>query len=181
MKKLTTILSLIILAVVITSCSNKKSLQGYLVDSQEKKGFITVDVPSSILQLKSDNVSEDVKATLKSIRKINVVAMPIKGHEDTYEAEKNKIKDILKNSDYKSLMRMSDKGMKMNLYYTGSEDAIDEVIAFGYGDKAGVGIARILGEDMNPAKIIEMMKNVRIDGDAVDLKGFSAIFESAKK
>ena len=177
MKNITKVLSLLLLVLMITSCKNEKSLQGYLVESQEKTGFITVDIPTSFLQLKSEDVSEDVKATLKSIRKVNVVALPIKGNEAAYEVEKATLKELFKdNKEYKSLMSMKAKGMHVNLYYTGDTDSIDEVIAFGYGKDAGVGVARLLGDDMNPAKIIEMMNSIKIDGDNVNLKQFSAIF-----
>ncbi|ARV05612.1 hypothetical protein BTO04_02370 [Polaribacter sp. SA4-10] len=178
MKKTTKILSLLLLVLMITSCKNEKSLQGYLVESQEKNGFITVDIPTSFLQLKSDDVSEEVKATLKSIRKVNVVALPIKGNEAAYEVEKTTLKNIFTdNKEYKTLMSMKAKGMKVNFYYTGDTDSIDEVIAFGYGKEAGVGVARLLGDNMNPAKIIEMMNNIKVDGDNFDLKQFSAIFK----
>ncbi|ARV14206.1 DUF4252 domain-containing protein [Polaribacter sp. SA4-12] len=178
MKNITKILSLLLLVLMITSCKNEKSLQGYLVESQEKTGFISVDIPTSFLQLKSDDVSADVKATLKSIRKVNVVALPIKGNEAAYEVEKATLKELFKdNKEYKSLMSMKAKGMHVNLYYTGDTDSIDEVIAFGYGKEAGVGVARLLGDNMNPAKIIEMMNNVKIDGDNVNLEQFSAIFK----
>ncbi|KGL63505.1 DUF4252 domain-containing protein [Polaribacter sp. Hel1_85] len=178
MKNITKILSLLLLVLMITSCKNEKSLQGYLVESQEKTGFITVDIPTSFLQLKSDDVSDEVKATLKSIRKVNVVALPVKGNEKAYEIEKATLKELFKdNKDYKSLMTMKAKGMHVNLYYTGDTDSIDEVIAFGYGKEAGVGVARLLGDDMNPAKIIEMMNSVKIDGDNVGLEQFSAIFK----
>lgn len=178
MKKTTKILSLLLLVLMITSCKNEKSLQGYLVESQEKNGFITVDIPTSFLQLKSDGVSEEVKATLKSIRKVNLVALPIKGNEAAYEVEKTTLKNIFTdNKDYKTLMSMKAKGMNVNLYYTGDTDSIDEVIAFGYGKEAGVGVARLLGDNMNPAKIIELMNNIKVDGDNVGLKQFSAIFK----
>ena len=69
--------------------------------------------------------------------------------------------------------------MNIKVYYTGNTDAINEVIAFGYGDKNGVGVARLLGENMNPAKIIEMMNSVKMDenSDALQniMKGFSGI------
>ncbi|PWG04425.1 DUF4252 domain-containing protein [Polaribacter aquimarinus] len=179
MRKITKILSLLLLVLMITSCKNEKSLQGYLVESQEKTGFITVDIPTSFLQLKSDDVSDEVKATLKSIRKVNVVALPIKGNETTYQVEKDKLKSIFKdNKDYKSLMSMKVKGMNIKLYYTGNTDSIDEVIAFGYNDKAGVGVARLLGDNMNPAKIIEMMNNIKVDADDINLGQFKAIFNS---
>jgi hypothetical protein len=178
MKNITKIGALLLLVFMITSCKNEKSLQGYLVESQEKTGFITVDIPTSFLQLKSDAVSDDVKATLKSIRKVNVVALPIKGNEAAYEIEKATLKSIFKdNKEYKSLMSLKAKEMHVNLYYTGDTESIDEVIAFGYGDEAGVGVARLLGDNMNPAKIIEMMNNIKFDKDNLELEKFSAIFK----
>ena len=178
MKNITKIGTLLLLVLMITSCKNEKSLQGYLVESQEKSGFITVDVPTSFLQLKSDAVSDEVKETLKSIRKVNVVALPIKGNEEAYEVEKTKLKSIFKNNEeYKSLMSLKVKGMHINFYYTGNTESIDEVIAFGYGKEVGVGVTRLLGDNMNPTKIIKMMNNVKFDKDNLDLESFSAIFK----
>ena len=178
MKKLTTILSIFVVVLLMSSCKNEKSLQNYLVESQEKTGFISVDIPTTFLQLKNDDVSDEVKETLKSIRKVNVVALPIENNEASYEVEKAKLKSIFKgNDDYKSLMSMKVKGMNVSLYYTGNTESINEVIAFGYSKKAGVGVARLLGDNMNPAKIIEMMNSVKIDGDNIGLEQFSAIFK----
>ncbi|WP_405604632.1 DUF4252 domain-containing protein [Polaribacter sp. Asnod1-A03] len=178
MKTLVKVFSLFSIILMLTSCKNEKSLQGYLVESQEKTGFITIDVPASILQLKSDDVSKEVKETLESIRKVNVVALPIKDNKEAYEIEKAKLKNIFKdNEDYKSLMTLKAKGMHVNIFYTGNTDSIDEIIAFGYGEKAGVGVARLLGEDMNPAMVIEMINNVKLDENSIDLEKFSAIFK----
>ena len=177
MKNLKTILSLFVVVLIMTSCKKNASLQGYLVESQEKQRFITVDLPVSFLELKNEDVSEDIKQTIKSIRKINLVGLPYKGNEEAYEVEKEKLTAILSNTNYKSLMRMNVKGMKVNLYYTGDSDAIDEVIAFGYSKEAGVGIARLLGENMNPGKIIEMMQNVKMTADKLNLGQFNAVFK----
>ena len=70
---------------------------------------------------------------------------------------------------------MKAKGMNVKVYYTGDTDAIDEVIAFGYNKEAGVGVARLLGENMNPAKIIEMMNSVNMDEGG--LKGLTGMFK----
>jgi len=179
MKKLTIILASIFLAFSFTSC-NEESLQSYLVKSQEKKGYITFDVPASILQIKSDKVSEETKETLSSLKKINIVAMIFNDNSEELLAEKTKIETILKNDDYNSLMRFTEKNIKVNLFYTGSGDTIDEVIAFGYAADKGVGIARILGDKMNPAKIMKMMNDIKLDSNGISLDQFSALF-SAKK
>ena len=162
---------------MICSCKNEKTLQEYFVESQEKTGFIAVDIPTSFLQLKSEDVSDDIKITLKSIRKISVVALPFKGKEDMYDKEKAKLKSVFKdNKEYKTLMSMKAKGIHATIFYKGNTTSIDEVIVFGYGKKAGVGVARLLGNNMNPAKIIKMMSTVKIDTKNLNLEQFSAIF-----
>lgn len=159
---------------LLTACNQSQSLQSYLVKSQEKKGFMNIDIPSSFLQFKSPDVSEKVKNTLKSIRKINLIGLPYLNNEADYENEKKTIKEILTNSNtYKNLMRMDMKGMKVTLYYSGSSDSIDEVIAFGYSNKVGVGIARVLGEDMNLSEIIKMMKYIKMDPSQLNLNKFN--------
>ena len=70
---------------------------------------------------------------------------------------------------------MKTKGMNVKIYYTGDTDSIDEVIAFGYNKEAGVGVARLLGENMNLAKVIEMMNSINIDGDNIE-KSFGSFF-----
>ena len=176
-KKTIQIFAFCCLSVVLFSCNNNKSLQTYLVESQDKAGFIAVDIPTSFLELKKDDASEEVKETLKSIRKVSVVALPYKGNEESYETEKNNIKAIFKdNDDYTNLMMMKVKGMNMNVFYTGETDAIDEVIVFGYGEKAGVGIARLLGDDMDIGKIMGTLNELKVNPDNLNLKQFSAIF-----
>ena len=181
MKKLTKICALVFIVFFASSCKNEKSLQSYLVDTSGKEGFYTGDLPiSSVLSAKAD-VSDDVKETMKSIKKINIAFFPKTADNlEAYKTEKAKLKNIFTdNDDYKSLMSMKSKGMNIKVYYTGNTDAINEVIAFGYGDKNGVGVARLLGENMNPAKIIEMMNSVKMDenSDALQniMKGFSGI------
>jgi hypothetical protein len=180
MKKITTILVAFILAFSFTSCK-EESLQGYLVKSQEKSGFITFDVPASILQIKSDDVSAATKATLNTLKKINVVALPVNdGNSAEIAAEKAQLDKIFKGTAYKSLMRFTHSGIKINLMYTGNGDEIDEVIAYGYSDKMGVGIARILGDNMNPSDIMKMMNEVRLDAGNMNLSQFGAIFNQQK-
>ena len=72
-------------------------------------------------------------------------------------------------------MAMKAQGMNVKVYYSGDTDAIDEVIAFGYNKDTGVGVARLLGENMNPAKVIEMMNSVNMDGS--NLNGLTAMFK----
>ena len=176
MKKLTTICSLVFLVMFASACKNEKSLQSYLVESSGKDGFYTGDLPvGSLLTAKAD-VSDEVKETIKSVKKINVVFLR-KTDDNTadYEAEKAKLKNIFTSDEYKSLGSIKAKGMNVKVYYTGNTDSLDEVIAFGYSKEVGVGVARLLGQNMNPAKVIEMMNSVKMDAN--NLESFSTIFK----
>lgn len=177
MKKYIYVSIFLLLVLLASSCQQKTTLQEYLVQSQDKNGFITIDVPTSFLQLKSKDVSQEVKATLKSIRKINVVALPVKENLKAVKVEKEILKNIFTDTKkYKTLMSMKVKEMSVHIYYIGKTAAIDEVIAFGYGEKYGVGIARLLGKNMNPSNIIAMLNKLKIDSDRLNLEQFSAIF-----
>lgn len=176
MKKLL-IYSLLLVAFVTVSCKNE-SLQTYLVESQEKEGFITFDLPASVLQLSLDKASEEDKKAYESIKKINITGVPYKNLDETsYEAEKERLKSILKKSSYKELMKFKKDGANAAIYYSGDADAIDEIIAFGYGKEMGVGVARILGENMNPSQILQMVQKAKIDAGNLDLKQFKKIFD----
>ena len=174
MKKTHYFFTLLLLVALLNSCSQEQSLQSYIVESQEKPGFMAVDLSSSFIQFKTSDVSEDLKETLNSIRKINLIGLPYQKDSSNYENEKETIRTILKNSEtYKNLMKMNFEGMNVNLYYTGKTDSIDELILFGYSKEVGVGIARVLGEDMNLGNIMKMMEYIKMDPEMLNLKQFN--------
>lgn len=174
MKKLV-IYSMLLIAFVTVSCKTE-SLQSYLVESQDKEGFMSFDLPASALQLSMDKASEEDKKAYESIKKINVTGVPYKNlDEASYETEKERLKSILKKSNYKELMKFKKDGANAAIYYLGEADAIDEIVAFGYGKGMGVGVARVLGENMDVNKIMGMMQKANFDAGNVDLKQFKMI------
>lgn len=170
--KINIFISLLLIVFLASSCKNEKSLQKYLVETSGKEGFMTGDLPvSSLISAKAD-VSDEIKETMKSVKKINMVFLAkTPKNQAMYEAEKNTLKNIFTNKDYKSLGRMNAQGMNINIYYTGKTDSLDEVIAFGYSNEVGVGVARLLGENMNPAKILEMLNSISIDENSIQSIG----------
>ncbi len=176
MKKITTLIVAFVVALSFTSCT-EDSLQSYLVESQEKAGFLTFDVPASLLQLKTDDVSAETKATLKTLKKINIVALPSSADNSAaVEAEKAQLDKIFKGAAYKSLMRFNHEDIKIQLFYTGDAEAIDEVVAYAYAANKGIGVARILGDNMNPSDIMKMMSEVKFNSKGVDFSQLSALF-----
>lgn len=179
MKKLY-IVTAVLITLLCSSCK-QESLQGYIVESQDKKGFSHISIPTDIFQFVTNAVSEEEKAAYASIRKINVTGLLSENASDeAVTIEKEKLKSIFKNSDYKKLIEFKKDGMKATIYYTGETDAIDEIIAFGYGNEVGVGVARILGDNMNPNAVINMLKNTKLDTDNINLSQFKMIFDKVK-
>lgn len=158
MKKVYQIISML-LVVVISSCASEQSLQEYYVDSSENPSFLQFDIPSSILNLKNADITSEQKEALKSLKKLNILAFKKSdANASEFEMERTKIKGILKNNDFVELMKMNTPYGKATIKYLGDEDAIDEVIIYGDNKEKGFAVIRVLGDDMNPANIVQLIE-----------------------
>ena len=171
------ITALILGSLLLSSCNSKPSLQEYLVDKQEDDAFIKVDLATSLLYAEEDKLSIEQKEVLKTVKKINVVAYPIKGNEAEYTIERKKIQAILSQEKYQTLMTMGSNKQGMSLKYVGEEEAIDEMIVFGNDSNKGFIVFRLIGKDMKPEDMIRMIETM--DKDNVNLsalEGLEALF-----
>jgi len=161
MKKVILILvGLFITGGIFTSCNNDPSLQEYYVEKQESNNFIVLDLPASIINLK-DDVSPETKETISSFKKLNILAFKINSsNSEEYNIESSKVKKILKNKKYNELVRVKYQNANIILKYQGKDDAIDEFIFFASDDSKGFALARIMGDNMNPEKIMKLMQNL---------------------
>lgn len=171
MKKISiNIIGLVILASLIFSCTNEKSLQQFIVNQQEKTDVISLDIPVSLLAIKEELQDADDIETLKSIKKANILAYQIKDSSKTrYQADKKHLKEILKGDKYGELVRMGKGNKGAKVYMVGEEHAIDELIVFANDDALGWLVLRILGDDMEPEKIMKLMQKVDMENSDFDL------------
>lgn len=156
------------------SCDNKTTLQEYYVENQNNRQFLALDIPSSLLTGSNSRLNPEQKATLETIKKVNLMAFPL--NEETkasFEEEKERLTAILQDDKYHTLMKYGGGSRKAELYYTGEEDAIDEFIVFGSDDEKGFGVARVLGEDMEPEALIKLLKSFE-EGD-LDIEGLQSL------
>ena len=167
-------ISFIAISLLTLACNNEKTLQKYYIENQEDSKFISLDIPTSLFT-KVDNLEPEQRETLESVSKINVLAYPLKEENESFDAEKAELEEILSNDKYQLLMKYGSNDRKAALYFTGEEDAIDEIVAFGYDSERGMGVARILGKDMNPQKIMELIKSM--DGEDINIEGLKGFAE----
>jgi hypothetical protein len=162
----------IIVGLLAISCSNKPTLQKYFVEHSESSDFIAVDLAPSIINTEKISLTESEKEALNSFEKLNILAFQKDSLSDVkYKAESDKVKTILKNEDYEQLMRFGNTKNGGSIYVVGNEDVIDEFVLFASGEEQGFVIARILGDNMNPNNILNLLEVLRkADLDLEQLK-----------
>ena len=161
---------LVLLSLGLVSCNNETSLQEFYVENQNSQQYLAFDIPASLLTGENSKLTAEQKATLETIKKVNVLGFPLKEESKAaYEAEKEKLSNILKQDKYQQLMRYGGGTRKAELYYLGTEDAIDELVIFGSDDEKGFGIARVTGDKMDPEAMIRLLKSFE-EGD-LDVAG----------
>jgi hypothetical protein len=166
-------ISLLFIVLGLVSCT-EKSLQKYLVEKQDDEHFVKMDLAASLLQGAENNFSEEETKTLSTIKKVNVVAYPISnGDTINFEKERTDIKAILAQEQYKELARINNDHWDVTLKYTGEEDAINEVIIFGSDEKRGFAVFRVLGKNMRPDQILNLLQTA--DKKDLDFSKFGSL------
>ncbi len=173
------IIGLSFAALSLVSCNDGSSLQRYLVDKQDDDKYLKIDIATSLLESEDADFTEEQREILNTIKKVNVVAYPVKGENAaSYEAERAELKKILDNEKYKLLGKISSNGGNLTMKYLGEEDAIDEVIVFASDKERGFAVFRLLGENMKPGQMLKLMNSIDSgDLDVSALKGIGDMFK----
>ena len=175
--KILTVNVLVLLFMV--SCNTKPSLQKYYVENQENTAFKALDIPASIVTFDEMKLTEEQKKAYKSVKKLNFLGLEhTSDNTAMYEAEKKKVKEILADESYKTLMRFGSGKQGVIVKYLGTETEIDEVIVFGNDKTKGFGIIRVIGDDMNPKNMVSLVEAMRTaDVDDSQLKEIFNFFK----
>lgn len=166
------------IVLLLTSCKSDPSLQKYFVENSENKDFVSMDIAPSILNLDKTKLSLSQTEALKSFDKMNVLAFKITDkNKAQFEIERAKVTAILKDEKYQQLMKFGSGKEGASVSFVGTDDKIEEFVLFGNQKTTGFAVVRILGKDMNPTSILEMisaMKESKLDME--QLKPLAALF-----
>lgn len=143
---------------MLVSCNTEPTLQQYFVENTESKDFIALDLTTDILKLNKAEISTDENAALETLKKMNILAFKAdEKNPAKFEAERAKIKTILKNEKYQELIKVNSGKEGGAVYFVGKDDAIDEFVLFANKNDAGFAVVRVLGKDMSPTSIMTML------------------------
>lgn len=147
-----------VLVATLHSCNQNASLQTYFVDNQEQPNFLSIDAPVSMLNIDQSKLTEDQKQAYNSVQKLNMLAYKKDSiNNSDYNAELAKITTILKDKKYVELMRGGNSvDGKFTVKYIGADDDIDEFIVFGSANNMGFAVVRVLGDNMDPNKLMTL-------------------------
>ena len=156
MKKILLLVSVVML---LCSCEDKPSLQKYFVENTESSKFIAVDLAPSIIKTDKMALSETEIAALKSFEKMNILAFRTDSANSVgYEEEIKEVKTILKDESYQQLMKAGSGNDGAAIYFVGDDDEhIEEFVVLVGKKENGFAVVRVLGNDMNPTHIMNML------------------------
>ena len=186
----------LLIAAVLTSCGyGGETLQGYYVVNQEAPNFISVDIPVSFVDLDDAQLTDVQREAYESIDKLNMLGYrKSDDNVEDYKTELAKVQTILKDERYQELFRGGNSSDgKIIVKYIGTDTTIDELIIFGAMNETGFGIIRVLGNNMEPAKIMKLgdvvnqmssdenvvedfMQFFRPGGSGSEIEDFSEVF-----
>lgn len=148
----------IALSLLLSGCNSEPSLQKYFVESSEKKEFIALDVSPSIINLDKTKMTAEQKTALASFDKMNILAFKADStNKAEYDVESQKVTQMLKNEKYQELMKVGSGKDGASVSFVGDEDHINEFVLFAKRKENGFAVVRILGNDMNPNNIMNMI------------------------
>lgn len=179
MKTIKIIISAFLLVTLSMSCTQKETLQSYFVKHQESPNFMSLDIPLSILDIDQAELNEEQKEAYESINKLNMLGYSLKeGNEKEFNNEIKQVKTILDDKKYEELMRAGNStDGKIVVKYIGSDSKIDELIVFGTMNNKGFAIVRVLGDDMEPLKILKLGNVAQgINAEESQIKSFVEFF-----
>ncbi len=159
---------MVILVVTLQSCNQDTSLQTYYVDNELAPGFSSLDIPTSMLKIDETKLTESQKIAHKSIEKLSILGfVGDENNKATMDTEVAKLKAILKDPKYEELMRGGNSSDgKFVIKCIGDGEDVDEFILFGNSNEQGFVVVRVLGDDMNFGKMMELAST--FDEDTFD-------------
>lgn len=170
----------IFLCLCLAGCNSEPSLQKYFVENTENKNFMALDVSSSILNVDQAKLSLEQKEALQSFEKINILAFKRNPNNTAeFETERAKLNGILKNPKYQQLMKFGSGKEGASVSFVGTDEHIEEFVLFANQKESGFAVVRVLGNDMNPTHIMNMMSVLQ--QSKIDLDQLKPLEELLKK
>ena len=165
---------------VFLGCQSS-DLDLYFVDHQEQEDFITLDIPKTIISMEGRDLTTRQLDAYESVEKLNILMFKSDSTNlDQLHTEVVALNTIFKDSKYEQLMKFGGfKEADVKLMINGDDDnALDEMVFFGYMPSTGMAVVRVLGDDMKLEDIMSLAPVIKnADLSSLDLEPIKAFFQ----
>ena len=163
------------LVVFMFSCQPSMTLQRYFLESQENADFTLIEIPASLLSASLEDLTPEQKTIFSSLRKVSVLMYRNSEKKEFITSQQSLINSFLKSDGFEALVSARMKGeAQASILIRGEVDQIDEAVFFGFAEGEGFVLARILGEQMNPAAFLQL-------ADSLEESDFQFLSDSVLK
>lgn len=150
-----------LVAIMLSSCEPKMTLQRYFLSAQENPEFTLIEVPTSLLGPVAENLDTKQQETLLSIKKVSVLLYRNPENLDFIANQRVVINEFLRSDGFQPLFSAKmNREAQVTVMIKGDVSQIDEAVFFGYADDQGFVLARILGDQMNPVAFIQLAESL---------------------
>lgn len=158
-------------------CTTTPSIQQYYVSKSEDPNFLVLDIPTSILGIDSNSLTQEEQEALSSFQKLNVLIFrKTATNAEKLPNELATIRTIIDGKNFDPLLVMNDRRYNGKLVLDGTVDHPDEIVFFGSADE-GFLLARLIGRNMQVEKAM-LLANVIQRGNGLEnaAKALSGMF-----
>lgn len=157
--------------VVITACQ-QKSVQQYIVKNSENPDFISMNIsPKDFLK----NQPLEKEHILNIIEKVNLLLFN-KNDSIQLKKEYGEVTAILKDEKYQDLIRTSNRNIKFQVDYVGTEENIKEVIILIRHKEEKMALLRILSNGLNVTQLSRI--STSLGENSVDKEGLTNMLDN---
>jgi len=159
MKAINKILILLTLTTLF-SCQ-KDNLENYWVQASESPDFLSVNLPANIVKFDVEKLDPQTRKDIKSIKKLNILLYKNDYPLEKKEKEFDKLQDILYGEPYKELLKIRNKGYKIDLIYEGDPEKIDQFIFLGKDKENNFMLGLLKAKGVNANSIYKALRHIK--------------------
>lgn len=144
-----------LILLVLVGCGSTPSLQEYYVSKSEDPNFLVIDIPTSILGIDKNNLTDEEIEALNSFHKINILMFRrTETNAKQFPQELAAVRSIIDATNFDPLLVMSDRQYSGKLLLQGTIEKPNEIVFFGSAADEGFLLARLIGRNMEVEKAV---------------------------
>ncbi len=153
-------ISILFVMASLFSCQ-KNHLENYLVQATENPDFLSVNLPVNFVNFDEEKLDPQTRKDIKAIKKLNILLYKNDYPADKKEKEFKKLQNIIYGEPYKELIKIKNKGYKIDFIYEGNPEKIDKFIFLGKDKNNNFMLGLLKAKGVNANNIYKALQHIK--------------------